>query len=184
MFIVAGLGNPGARYARTRHNVGFMLLDRLAERWGACSFGDKFRASTARVDFDGQAILLLKPQTFMNLSGESIQAAASFYKVAVDRIVVVHDEMDLPLGVCRLKSGGGSAGHNGLRSVTQHMSSGFLRLRIGVGRPQGVPGDRWVLGNFTREEEQILPEILEKAAKGVEGLLREGPEKTMAWLHS
>jgi PTH1 family peptidyl-tRNA hydrolase len=170
LFLVVGLGNPGARYQATRHNAGFMVVDELASRAGA-SFRAKFSGEVAEIDLASARALLLKPSTFMNRSGESVQAAASFYKVPLDSMVVVHDELDVPFGQQRLKQGGGDAGHNGLKSVTAHLSSpAYMRLRFGIGRPPvefgGTPAD-FVLEAFASAEKAALPELLKSAADTV-----------------
>jgi PTH1 family peptidyl-tRNA hydrolase len=133
--LVAGLGNPGPKYAETRHNLGFRVVDALAAKVGAPPFRDKFHGLFALADVGGTQVGLLKPMTFMNLSGRSVQAAQAFYKVALDELVVAHDELDLPFGQIRLKVGGGEAGHNGLRSISGAIGPDYIRLRIGVGRP-------------------------------------------------
>ncbi len=170
MFLVVGLGNPGARYQATRHNAGFMVVDELASRAGA-SFRAKFSGEVAEVGLASARALLLKPSTFMNRSGESVQAAASFYKIPLDSIIVVHDELDVPFGQQRLKQGGGDAGHNGLKSVSSHLGNpGYLRLRFGIGRPPaefgGTPAD-FVLEAFASAEKAVLPELLKSAADAV-----------------
>lgn len=134
--LVAGLGNPGPEHARDRHNVGWMVVDELARRHGGL-FKAKFRGRLADVRVDGAKLLLLKPETYMNESGASIQAAAAFYKVAPERLLVVHDDVDLPTARIQARAGGGLAGHNGLRSIAQRLGTqDFLRLRLGVGRPE------------------------------------------------
>src|SRR5512132_3106489 len=144
--LVVGLGNPGREYARTRHNVGWMVLDELARRHGG-SWRSKFNGSLAEVRLDGHRVALLKPETYMNESGRSVAAAARFFKVEPDAILVVHDEGDFDLGRLQARLGGGLAGHNGLRSIAQALGTkDFLRLRIGVGRPER--GDRRPLADF------------------------------------
>jgi peptidyl-tRNA hydrolase, PTH1 family len=175
-WLVAGLGNPGAGYAGNRHNCGFMTADVLAGRMGARFTRDRSRALVASGRLSGLAVTLAKPQTFMNLSGGPVAAVRSFYKVPVDRTVVVHDELDLPFGVLRLKQGGGDNGHNGLRSVTAALGTrDYLRVRIGIGRPPGRmdPAD-FVLHDFSVAERKVLPEVLERAADAVELLLARG----------
>src|SRR5687768_9114170 len=121
MYMVVGLGNPGAKYEGNRHNVGFMVVDRLASRLGASPFREKFKGVFTKAPVGADDVVLIKPMTYMNVSGESVQPAAAFFRVPLDRIVVVHDELDLPFGTLRLKVGGGSAGHNGLKSLTQQL---------------------------------------------------------------
>jgi PTH1 family peptidyl-tRNA hydrolase len=131
---VVGLGNPGAEYERTRHNAGFWFVDRLAAR-GSFRVESKFQGELAKLRIGGQDLLLLKPATFMNRSGQAAQALATFYKIAPEQILVAHDELDLPPGTARLKRGGGHGGHNGLRSLHQHLGENYARLRIGIGHP-------------------------------------------------
>lgn len=175
-WLVAGLGNPGPRYEGNRHNAGFMVADLLAARAG-CSFRrDRSRAQAATGRLAGLPVTLAKPMTFMNLSGTPVAAIAGFYKVPADRIVVVHDELDLPFGAIRLKLGGGDNGHNGLRSVTARLGTrDYYRVRVGVGRPPGRqdPAD-FVLTDFRPAERKVLPLVLELAADAVETLLRSG----------
>jgi PTH1 family peptidyl-tRNA hydrolase len=175
--LVVGLGNPGREYAGNRHNVGFMVVDQLARRYGATWRG-KFNGRLADVRIDDHRVALLTPDTYMNESGRSVKAAAGFFKVEPDAILVVHDESDLEPGRLQVRRGGGLAGHNGLRSVAQHLgTTDFLRLRVGVGRPGR--GDRrsladYVLSDFTPEED--ADELVERAADAVEALDAEGLE--------
>jgi PTH1 family peptidyl-tRNA hydrolase len=177
--LVAGLGNPGPEHARDRHNVGWMVVDELARRHGG-SFKGKFRGKVADVRVDGARVALLKPETYMNESGSSIQAAAAFYKLVPEQVLVVHDEVDLDTARLQARLGGGLAGHNGLRSIAQRLGSqDFLRLRIGVGRPgRGDPRPvaDYVLSAFASEDD---PEaIVGEACDAVETLVREGLEET------
>ena len=153
MRLVVGLGNPGLRYAKNRHNVGFVAIDAIARRYGFPAFRDRFKGELSEGVIGGARRLLLKPQTFMNASGEAALAAASFYKIPPDEIVVIHDEIDLRPGKLRVKRGGGSAGHNGLRSIDALLGADYWRVRIGVGHP-GVKElvQPYVLQNFTAEE--------------------------------
>lgn len=166
MILVAGLGNPGPRYAGTRHNVGFMVVERLA---GRCSveFREKFSGEFARGELSGETFGFLKPSTFMNDSGRSVRAAADFYRVAPEQLFVVHDELDIGFGEVRLKVGGGDAGHRGVRSVIANMGPGFARLRVGVGRPapdfRGSPAD-FVLQGFSLVEQSELTGVLDRSA--------------------
>jgi PTH1 family peptidyl-tRNA hydrolase len=181
MLLVVGLGNPGAKYQNNRHNVGFMVLDRVAERLKAPAFREKFNGEFSRVPEPD--VVLLKPLTYMNLSGESVQAAMKFFKVALKDVLVLHDELDLPYGENRLKLGGGTAGHNGLKSMLQHCGGdGFARLRIGIGRPRGAGGDAvvsHVLGDFSSIERSTLPDVLDHAALGVATVLDKGIAQAM-----
>ena len=175
-YLVVGLGNPGLEYARNRHNVGFMVADLLAARIGTGFRRDKSRTEAATGRLAGQPVTLAKPMTFMNLSGGPVAAIAGFYKVPAERIVIIHDELDLPFGAIRLKLGGGDNGHNGLRSVTGRLGTrDYHRVRIGIGRPPGRqdPAD-FVLTDFRPPERKELPLVLELAADAVEALLRSG----------
>jgi peptidyl-tRNA hydrolase, PTH1 family len=179
--LVSGLGNPGREYARTRHNVGWLVIDELARRQGG-SFRSKFSGQLAETRLDDLRIALLKPETYMNESGRSLGAAARFFKVDPDALLVVHDDVDLEPGRLQARLGGGLAGHNGLRSIAQALGSkDFLRLRIGVGRPGR--GDRrsvsdYVLAPFDVEED--VEELVSRSADAVELMAREGLEGTQA----
>ena len=173
--LVAGLGNPGREYRDTRHNVGFLVAEELARRHGG-SFRSKFSALVADIRIDGERVTLLEPQTYMNESGRSVAAAARFYKLPSDALLVLHDEVDLPLGRLQVRRGGGLAGHNGLRSVAAHLgSSDFARLRIGVGRPERGdprPVADFVLSPFPAEAD--VGDIVERAADAVETVVTNG----------
>jgi peptidyl-tRNA hydrolase, PTH1 family len=177
--LVAGLGNPGREYEQTRHNVGWLVLDELARRHGG-SWRSKFSGSLAEVRLGEARLALLKPETYMNESGRSVGAAERFVKVEPPQLLVVHDDVDLEPGRLQARAGGGLAGHNGLRSLAQHLGSqDFLRLRIGVGRPGR--GDRrpvsdWVLSPFTAEED--VDALVARGADAVESLVAEGLEAT------
>jgi PTH1 family peptidyl-tRNA hydrolase len=176
--LVAGLGNPGSRHERDRHNVGWMVVDELARRQDV-SLKSKFNGRLGETRLDGHRLALLKPETFMNESGRSISAAARYFKVPVDRVLVIHDEVDLDLGRLQARAGGGLAGHNGLRSIAAMLGGpDFLRLRVGVGRPgRGDPRDvaDFVLAPFEPHEDRDA--IVERAADAVEVLTREGLEE-------
>jgi len=173
--LVVGLGNPGREYAATRHNIGFMVADELAQRHGG-SWRSKFSGEVADVRLDGARLALLRPQTFMNESGRSVSAAVRFYKVEPEAVLAVHDEVDLELGRMQLRLGGGLAGHNGLRSLAQHLKTPeFLRLRIGVGRPERGdprPVADWVLSPFDASVD--VGSLVTRAADAVEVLVRDG----------
>ena len=175
--LVAGLGNPGREYERTRHNAGWLVLDELARRHDG-SWRSKFSGSVAEVRLDGLRLALLKPETYMNESGRSVGAAARFFKVPAEQVLVVHDDVDLEPGRLQARAGGGLAGHNGLRSLAQHLGSqDFLRLRIGVGRPgRGDPRSvsDWVLAKF--EPEDDVEALIARSAEAVEMIAAEGLE--------
>jgi peptidyl-tRNA hydrolase, PTH1 family len=177
--LVVGLGNPGRQYEHTRHNVGHMVVDELARRYGA-TFKSKYSGRLTDIRVDGKRVALLAPETYMNDSGKSVAAAVQFYKVPLDALLVVHDEGDFDLGRIQARLGGGLAGHNGLRSISRHLGSQeFLRLRIGVGRPgRGDPRDLadYVLADF--EPSDDAETIVTRAADAVETLVRDGLEAT------
>jgi peptidyl-tRNA hydrolase, PTH1 family len=179
--LVVGLGNPGREYARNRHNVGYLVADELARRHGG-TWRAKFSGQLAEIRLDGHKVALLKPETYMNESGRAVSAAARFYKLEPDEVLVIHDEGDFDLGRLELKVGGGLGGHNGLRSVAQHLKTqDFLRLRLGVGRPER--GDRrpladYVLSNF--EPHDDAESLVNRAADAVEQLDADGLERAQA----
>jgi peptidyl-tRNA hydrolase, PTH1 family len=182
MRLVVGLGNPGSRYARNRHNIGFMAVEAIARRHGAATFRSRFKGELAEVSIGGERRLLLKPQTFMNASGESVGEAARFYKMLPDEIVVIHDEIDLRPGKLRVKRGGGSAGHNGLRSIDAMLAADYWRVRIGVGHP-GIKElvQPYVLQNFSGEElgDWVEP-LLDAVAETIPLLLTGSPDAFMS----
>ncbi|TLG12139.1 aminoacyl-tRNA hydrolase [Nocardia cyriacigeorgica] len=184
--LVVGLGNPGPDYERTRHNVGFLVADVLAERVGGrFSVHKKSGADLLTARLDGRQVLIAKPRTYMNLSGRPVAALARFFSVPATEVIVVHDELDLPFGAIRLKRGGGEGGHNGLRSVSQALTTkDYLRTRIGIGRPPGRqdPAD-YVLKPFSAAERKEVPVLVEQAADAVELLLAVGLETAQNQLH-
>jgi peptidyl-tRNA hydrolase, PTH1 family len=179
--LVVGLGNPGREYARNRHNVGRMVVDELARRHGG-SWRGKFSGQLAEIRLDGHKLALLKPETYMNESGKAVGAAMRFFKLDPDAVLVVHDEGDFELGRLQLRLGGGSAGHNGLRSIAQHLKTGdFMRLRVGVGRPErGDPRPLadFVLSDFAPHED--AESLVARAADAVETLDADGIERAQA----
>ena len=185
MLLVAGLGNPGREYARNRHNAGYLVVDELARRHGG-SWRAKFSGQMAEVRVGGEKLALLKPETYMNDSGRSVGPAAAFFKLAPEDVLVVHDEGDFDLGRLELKTGGGLAGHNGLRSIADHLGTqDFLRLRIGVGRPErgdSRPLADWVLANFEPHENPA--EIVGQAAEAVEILVADGVAQAQARINT
>lgn len=185
MYFVVGLGNPGPKYADTRHNVGFGVVERIAERAGILLSDKKFKARVGRGRWAGEDCLLMLPQTFMNLSGESVGPALGFFKGTLDQVIVVHDELDLPVGTFRLKRGGGHGGHNGLRSLMKHLPGpGFIRVRVGIGRPppQWDPAD-YVLGRFTSEESAMVDGVLDEAVEAIEVVITRGLDPAMNRFH-
>jgi PTH1 family peptidyl-tRNA hydrolase len=187
--LVVGLGNPGPEYAAHRHNIGFMVADLLAGRIGArFSRHRKARAQVAEGFLGGpggRKLILAEPQSFMNLAGGPVSGLAGFYSVTPDRIVVIHDELDIPFGAVRVKSGGGEGGHNGLRSISKSLGTrDYLRVRCGIGRPPGRqdPAD-FVLHGFSTVERKELDLLLERAADAAEGLVERGLEWTQNAFH-
>ena len=182
MHLVVGLGNPGAGYAQTRHNAGFLLVEKLAVQWKTSLANEKkFVARMAKAECSGKKVVLCEPQTFMNLSGEAVGALVSFYQVPLPNILVAVDDADLPFGEIRLRPGGGTGGHHGLDSVTQHLGSKeYARLRIGIGRrndAREIAGH--VLGKFEASENERLEKILDRAASQVECWLGSGLQQAM-----
>jgi PTH1 family peptidyl-tRNA hydrolase len=176
LWLVVGLGNPGPSYARNRHNAGFMVLDVLAARAGGRFKSHRARAEVLEGRLAGARVVLAKPRSFMNESGGPVKGLCDFYKVPVERLIVVHDELDIPFGAVRLKRGGGDNGHNGLRSVTKSLGSReYLRVRFGVGRPPGrMDAAAFVLKDFSAAERKDLDLELDRAADAVEALMADG----------
>lgn len=189
MWLVAGLGNPGPRYARNRHNVGFMVADLLASRLGV-RFARHRRAvaevAEARLLPGGPRLAIAKPMTYMNLSGGPVSGLSRYYKIPSERILAVYDEIELPYGTLRAKFGGGEAGHNGLRSLTQSLSTrDYHRVRFGVGRPPGrQDAAAWVLSDFSATERKDLEYLVDRAADFVEAILVKGLEPAQNIYHS
>jgi peptidyl-tRNA hydrolase, PTH1 family len=184
-FLVVGLGNPGPRYAFTRHNAGFLVVELLAERMGAKFKAHKSNSDVVEGRLAGVPVVLVKPRSYMNESGGPVVNAARFYKVPVESVVVVHDDLDLPYGTLRLKRGGGDGGHNGLRSATSALGSKeYLRARFGIGRPPGRqdPAD-FVLREWSGAERKDLGYHVDRAADAVEALLADGLETTQNAYH-
>lgn len=173
MLIIAGLGNPGAKYAGNRHNIGFMAVDRIHQRWRFPAWRKNFQSEVAEGTIDGERVLLMKPQTFMNESGRAVGEAVRFLKLAPTDVVVVHDELDLPPGKLRMKTGGGHGGHNGLRSITSQITDGYRRMRLGIGHP-GVKEQvhAHVLSDFHKADLQWLDPLLDTVAGNIDDLVR------------
>ena len=181
MKLIVGLGNPGGEYDETRHNVGFQVIDELKQQFSHAVFDKKFKGLMARARIGGEDTVLLKPMTYMNLSGESVGPAAGFFKIPPEDIIVIHDELDIEPGRIKLKKGGGHGGHNGLKSLVKHLpNANFTRVRLGIGRPP----PRWetanyVLGKFTKQEQPVIQEVIRSATKAVEVILEEGLSSAM-----
>jgi peptidyl-tRNA hydrolase, PTH1 family len=181
--LIVGLGNPGADYAQTRHNAGFLLVEMLAKRWRvAWGAEKKFQARVARTVRDGRRVVLCEPQTFMNLSGEAVGALVKFYQLPLRQLVVAVDDADLPLGEIRLRPAGSSGGHHGLESIEQHLGSReYARLRVGIGRTDGVREiTGHVLGRLSKSELAVIEKVLTRAADQVECWLDHGLQKAMS----
>ncbi len=184
MLLIAGLGNPGPRYAATRHNLGFRLIDELARKCGVAdsAFRDRFHGQIAPARLGDHELLLLRPQTFMNDSGRSVQAACTFYKIKPSELIVAHDELDLPFAEIRLKKGGGDGGNRGVRSVTGALGADYVRIRLGIGRPppdfRGDPAD-FVLQGFASSEHSAVETMLERGVEAVSLVTSLGLEKAM-----
>jgi PTH1 family peptidyl-tRNA hydrolase len=185
MHMVVGLGNPGAEYKDTRHNAGYAVVNRLQAQLGGVLWQKKFKGEICEVRLPSTLgsgrVLLVKPLTYMNLSGECVRPAVDFFKIPPASIVVCHDDLDLPLGTVRIKVGGGHGGHNGLRSLHEHLGADYLRVRLGIGRPDGK-GDRvvgHVLSGFRGKERDDADLMAATAADAVMAVLTEGPQKAM-----
>jgi PTH1 family peptidyl-tRNA hydrolase len=181
MRLIVGLGNPGARYAGTRHNIGFMAVDAIAQRHRFAPFRAKFQGAVAEGTIGAAKVMLLKPETFMNLSGDSVGAAARFYKIEPGEIAVIHDEIDLAEGKLRVKRGGGAAGHNGLRSIDDAIGPDYWRVRLGVGHP-GMKElvEAYVLQNFLPEEKLWLEPLIAAIAEATPVLVADDPPGFMS----
>lgn len=168
MWLIVGLGNPGPKYADTRHNIGFMVVDALAARARASSFTQKFKGEVATGRVDSESVALLKPLTFMNVSGDSVQPTMAFYKATPETVVVVQDELDLPLGALRLKKGGGHGGHNGIRHIAEKIGPDFIRVRAGIGRPERQSQvTSHVLSGFSADERVVVDDMLARACDAI-----------------
>ena len=181
-WLIVGLGNPGREYLFTRHNIGFLAVDQLAEEFGTGGEKNLFKSTVQTALIDGQNLLLQKPQTFMNLSGEAVGACARFYKIALENIIVLHDELDIPFGTVKVKKGGGAAGHNGLKSIDQHLGQDYWRVRLGIGHP----GDKdrvsdHVLSDFSKTEEKVLESFFKTLTDNFQ-LMLNGKDKDFAKL--
>ncbi len=181
-WIVCFLGNPGTEYARTRHNAGWLACEALEARENIHTSRLRFHAFTGTGEFGGQQVLFMRPQTYMNLSGEAVQPAAAFYKIPAERIIVVHDDMALPPGKLRIKRGGSDGGHNGIKSITQKLgTAAYPRIKIGVGEPPNPQWDRidWVVGKLSESDFKVISEAAARAAEAAEALIRNGIDSAM-----
>ncbi len=180
-YLIAGLGNPGSAYDNTRHNIGFRAAERAAERLGAKIGKKKFRSLCTEAVYSDEKLLIIKPQTFMNASGEALREAKEFYRIAVEQIIVIYDELDLDLGNIRITRGGGSAGHNGIRSIIASLGSGeFCRVRIGIGKPSGKKEARdYVLSGFAADEKETAAEMVETAVEATLEIISAGVDSAM-----
>ena len=172
MKLIVGLGNPGKEYEKTRHNTGFMVLDRLAEKLNTEIEQNKFNGLYAKIKYKGEDVILLKPQTFMNLSGESVRKIMDFFKIGLEDIVVVYDDMDMPTGKLRLRQNGSAGGHNGIKNIILHTGSqNFCRIRVGIGRHPYMKVVDYVLSRFTSEESSAITKGIEEASDAVIDIL-------------
>lgn len=179
-WIAVFLGNPGPKYENTRHNAGFMAGAAAEKLFGVRMDRLRHRALTARADVDGHGLLLMEPQTYMNLSGEAVGEAARFYKVPAEHVIVVSDEMALPPGSLRIRQSGSAGGHNGLKSIIAHLGTdAFPRIRLGIGEPEHEPVD-WVLGRFQGADAEAVEKACESAAQAIKCYITEGPERAMS----
>ena len=181
-WLVVGLGNPGDKYENTRHNVGFLTVDRIAETLNVPVQRLRHRALTNTGELGGAKVLLMKPITYMNLSGEAVGAAARFYRIPASHVLVISDDVSLPVGKLRIRTGGSAGGHNGLKSIIQHLNTDqFPRIKIGVGQKPHPDYDMadWVLGQFAGEDAKTIAAAVERAAEAVECYIRSGPDKAM-----
>ncbi len=182
MFVIAGLGNPGNRYEKTRHNVGFQVIDRLAAQYGIEINRKKHRALCGTGTVEGYKVLLMKPQTYMNLSGESVREAIDFYKVdPEEEFLVIYDDISLEPGQLRIRKKGSAGGHNGIKNIIQHLGTQvFLRIKVCVGgKPEGYDLADYVLGHFEKETEKRMQETYDRAVQAASGILTEGPDRAM-----
>ncbi len=177
MFLITGLGNPGPKYQMTRHNLGFLLIDELSKKWGIPESGwsEKNESTNAKLDRSNREILLVKPLTFMNLSGQAVSLWMQFFKIPKENLLVLVDDVAIPFGTMRLRPGGSDGGHNGLKSIDASIGSDYARLRLGVGDPgTPIPLEKFVLGKFTTDEQKRLPDLLPAMAECVDDFIEKG----------
>ena len=185
MYLIAGLGNPGLQYTDTRHNVGFMLLDYLADESNVSFSESKWKAQIAKTVIQDESVVLLKPQTFMNASGTAVAAVAHYYKLSTDNILVIHDDLDIPLGRIKIVSGGGTGGHKGVLSCIDHLGTkNFSRMKIGIDRPAAqIPPEKYVLSRFGADEHAIITEKMVAAVEGIRIFVQQGISAAMTVLN-
>ena len=180
MWLVVGLGNPGRRYASTRHNVGFEVIENLAQRWSIPAEGKQLGALVGAGRIGSDKAMLARPQSFMNRSGHPVRSLMGYFKLETNNVIIVHDDLDLPFGRVQLKRGGGHGGHNGLRDIAKHAGKDTVRVRVGVGRPpEGWDTADYVLGKWSSAEQAEIPHTVDRASDAVEAVLRDGLETAM-----
>ncbi|MCI2063012.1 MAG: aminoacyl-tRNA hydrolase [Eubacteriaceae bacterium] len=180
MYLIVGLGNPGRKYAQTRHNMGFITIDYMADKLGVQVNKLKHRAKVGESSLSGHKVMFAKPQTFMNLSGESVGEIVRFYKIQPDHVIVIYDDMDIAAGSIRIRKKGSAGSHNGMKSVIMHMGTDeFPRIRIGIGAHEGVDAVDYVIGGFSKEDKEPLERAVMTAAKAVETIISDGIDKAM-----
>lgn len=186
MFLVAGLGNPGEKYHLTRHNIGFLFVDYLADKLRVNFSATKWQADAAKAMFSNEQVLLLKPQTFMNLSGNAVAGAAAFYKIPPEQIIVIHDDLDMPLGRVKVVVNRGTGGHNGIRSIVSLLGSkDFIRIKAGIGRPvAGIPVERYVLTKMNDSEIECVQSMMASVFESVRIIVCEGAGMAMNKINS
>lgn len=184
-YLIVGLGNPGRQYALNRHNIGFMVVTRLAEQLGTSFNRMQHQALIAQARYAGQRLLLAKPQTYMNRSGQAVAPLVRFYKVPPERLLVIYDDLDLPPFTLRLRPKGGHGGHNGMRDIIQRLGTeAFPRLRVGIGRPPGhMDAAAYVLQDFSPQEQEVLPMVLDRAVEGILRWISEGLPAAMNYIN-
>lgn len=179
-FLIVGLGNPGRKYRANRHNAGFMVVDRLAAKYGITSGKVQNKALVGNGRIRYHSVIIAKPQTYMNSSGDAVGPLANYYKIPTANVLVIYDELDLPLGAIRLRPQGGAGGHNGMKSIIQHLGQDFPRMRLGIGRPPGrMPPAAYVLQDFAKDDLPLVEQVLDEAVAAVETFLDEGIDMAM-----
>ena len=180
-YLIVGLGNPGRKYRGNRHNIGFMVVDRLAANYGLQSSKVQQKAIVGDGRILERPVIIAKPQTFMNNSGDAVGPLANYYRIPPTHVLVIYDELDLPLGTIRLRPSGGAGGHNGMKSIIQHLGTDFPRLRVGIGRPPGrMPPAAYVLQDFAQDELPLVDDIIDESVRACETFLREGIDLAMS----